>query len=68
MLKTYRENKMSIKKTLTLTELAKYIGIPKRTLFDMIVDKRFPIEPIVKSTPRVWSTEQVDQWLRGNVK
>lgn len=56
---------MDAKKTLNLTELAQYVGIPKRTLFDMIRDRRFPVEPIIRSTPRIWSTEQVDEWLRG---
>jgi predicted DNA-binding transcriptional regulator AlpA len=54
-----------MKKTLNLTELAKYTGIPKRTLFDMVRNKRFPVEPIVKTTPRLWSTEQIDEWLKG---
>lgn len=57
-----------MKKTLTLTELADYVGIPKRTLFDMIRDGRFPIDPIIRSSPRIWSTEQVDKWLRGEIK
>jgi len=56
------------KKTLNLTELAKYIGIPKRTLFDMIRNGRFPVDPLIKATPRLWSTEQVDAWLRGEGK
>ena len=67
-LKQCWKNKMTIKRTLTLTELSVYIGIPKRTLFDMIRDKRFPVDPIVKTTPRMWSTEQVDGWLRGQTK
>lgn len=54
-----------MKKTLNLTELAKYTDIPKRTLFDMIRNKRFPVEPIVKTSPRLWSTEQIDEWLKG---
>ena len=54
-----------MKKTLNLTELAKHTGIPKRTLFDMIRNKRFPVEPIVKTTPRRWSVEQIDEWLKG---
>jgi excisionase family DNA binding protein len=54
-----------MKKTLTLTELADYIGIPKRTLFDMIRDGRFPVQPVIRVTPRIWSTQQVDEWLSG---
>ncbi len=54
-----------MKKTLNLTELAQHTGIPKRTLFDMIRKKRFPVEPIIKTSPRLWSTEQIDEWLKG---
>ena len=57
---------MNAKKTLNLTELAEHVGIPKRTLFDMIKDGRFPVKPLIKSSPRIWSTEQVDKWLRGD--
>ncbi len=57
-----------MKKTLNLTELAEHTGIAKRTLFDMIRDGRFPVEPIIKTTPRIWSTAQIDEWLRGEKK
>lgn len=48
--------------TLTLTELADHITIPKRTLYDMIKDKRFPVDPIKGSNPRRWNVEDVDAW------
>lgn len=49
-------------KTLTLTQLSEYLGIPKRTLFNMIADGRFPVEPIKGSNPRRWAIEHVDAW------
>lgn len=52
-------------KTLNLTQLAKYTGINKRTLHRMIADGRFPVSPIVKTSPRLWSVEQIEAWLRG---
>ena len=51
--------------TLTLTKLAKHLKIPKRTLYDMIKDKRFPVEPIKGTNPRLWNIEEVDQWRFG---
>jgi len=51
------------KNTLTLTELAKYTGRKKRTLYNMIKDGRFPVEPIPGTSPRLWNTKQVDEWL-----
>lgn len=49
-------------KTLTITQLAQYTNIPKRTLYDMIKDGRFPVEPIKGLQPRRWNVEDVDQW------
>ena len=50
------------KKTLTLTQLSEYIGKDKRTLYRMIKDGRFPVEPIKGTDPRLWSHESVDEW------
>lgn len=50
-------------KTLTLTELAKYIGIGRRTLYVMILEDRFPVPPIKGTDPRRWSVEAVDKWI-----
>jgi len=52
-------------KLLNITQLAAHTGIPKRTLFDMVKEKRFPVDPIVQTHPRKWSREQVDRWLAG---
>jgi len=48
--------------TLTLTELAKYINVNKRTLFRMIKDGRFPVSPIAGVRPMRWNREDVDAW------
>lgn len=57
---------MDEKTTLTLTELAKYIGVDSRTtLYNMIQDGRFPVAPIKGSNPRRWNVEDVDNWRFG---
>ena len=49
-------------KTMTITQMAKYLGIPKRTLYDMIEDRRFPVAPIKGTQPRRWNVDDVDAW------
>lgn len=49
-------------KTLTLTALAKYIDIEKRTLYRMIKDGRFPVDPIRGTAPRLWNVDDIDAW------
>ena len=51
-----------MRKTLTLTQLADYLTLNKRTLYRMIHDKRFPVEPIKGTSPRLWSLEAIDTW------
>lgn len=53
-------------KTLNLTKLAEYLGRPKRTLYEMIKDGRFPVEPIRGTKPRLWNVEHVNAWLNNN--
>lgn len=53
---------MTDKKTLTLTQLANYLGIPKRTLYNMLEDGRFDVDPIPRTKPRLWAIEHVDSW------
>ena len=53
------------KKLITLTELVIFTCIPKRTLYRMIKDGRFPIQPIKGSNPRRWNVEEVESWLKG---
>lgn len=52
-------------KTLNLTQLALYIGVERRTLYNMLKDGRFTIKPIKHTHPRRWNTEDVNKWLRG---
>lgn len=51
-----------MQRTLTLTQMAIYLGIPKTSLYDMIKDGRFPVEPIKGITPRRWNVEDIDAW------
>lgn len=51
-----------MKKILNLTEVADYLGIEKRTLYRMIQDKRFPVEHIKGTKPRLWAIEAIEQW------
>ncbi len=50
---------------LTLTKLSQYLGIPKRTLYDMLRDGRFSVDPIPKTKPRLWDKVAVDAWKSG---
>lgn len=52
-------------KTLTLTKLAEHTGIKKRTLYNMIRDGRFPVDPIKGTQPRLWNVDAVDEWRSG---
>lgn len=51
--------------TLTLTQLARHIGVSKRTMYNMLEDGRFPVEPIPRTNPRRWSLESVREWVAG---
>lgn len=53
-------------KTLTVTQLAHYLNMHKRTLYNMIQDGRFPVDPIKGSHPRRWNIEDVDAWRLSN--
>lgn len=55
----------TVQKTLTLTKLAQYLGIHKRTLHRMIEDGRFPVKPVEGLKPRRWNIEDVDAWRLG---
>ena len=53
---------MTDKKCLNLTEVSKHLGIPKRTLYDMITDRRFPVDPIKGTNPRLWNIDAIEAW------
>lgn len=52
-------------KTLKLTDVAQYLGLTKRTLYNMIDDGRFPVTPIPGTKPRRWNVEDVDAWRKA---
>lgn len=56
---------MADTKTLTLTKLAIKVGIKKRTLYNMIRDGRFAVDPIPLTKPRLWDEATIDAWMRG---
>lgn len=47
---------------MTLTQIADYLGIKKRTLYNMLSDGRFDVVPIPRTEPRRWNVEDVDAW------
>jgi predicted DNA-binding transcriptional regulator AlpA len=49
-------------KILKLVDVARHLGVPVRTLYDMIADGRFPVEPIPGTKPRRWNFENVELW------
>jgi excisionase family DNA binding protein len=51
-------------KTLSLQGLSDYVGIKRRTLYNMIKDGRFPVKPIKGTDPRLWNVEDVDAWKK----
>lgn len=52
-------------KTLTFTQLARYLGVGTMTLYRMILDGRFAVKPIQNTKPRRWSVESVDAWIKN---
>lgn len=54
------------KDIISLTELSDYLGIPKRTIYDMVQDGRFPVAPIKNSQPKKWNIEEIDAWRFAN--
>ena len=51
--------------TLTLLQLAQYIGVKRRTLYNMLKNKTFNVVPIAGTKPRRWNTEQVQAWMNN---
>lgn len=56
------------KKTLRIKQVAQHVDIPLRTLHRMLIDGRFPVDPIPDTKPRIWYTDAVDAWLKGQNK
>lgn len=53
------------KKILTLQEVAYYLGFSRATMYNMIKDGRFPVQPIRGVEPPKWNIEDVDAWRFG---
>lgn len=53
-------------KILTLTGVSEYLGIPRRTFYNMVNDGRFPVDPIPNTHPRRWNIEEIDAWRFAN--
>lgn len=51
----------TVPKILKLVDVARHLGIPKRTLYDMVNSGRF-IEPIPGTKPRRWNFEDIERW------
>ena len=49
-------------KTLTLSAVSQYLGIPRRSLYNMLKDGRFSVASIPGSRPRRWNVEDLDEW------
>lgn len=52
-------------KLLNLTKLSEHTEIKKRTLYRMIEDGRFDVEPVRNSNPRLWNIEDVNKWMKS---
>lgn len=50
------------KTTLNATETAEYIGVDRVTLYNMIKDGRFNVEPVKGTKPRRWNVDALDEW------
>jgi excisionase family DNA binding protein len=50
-------------RTLKLVEVSRYLAIPKRTLYNMLKDGRFPVAPVAGTKPRRWLVSDIDAWL-----
>ncbi|AHJ10753.1 putative transcriptional regulator [Rhizobium phage vB_RglS_P106B] len=52
--------------TFTLAAASRYIGVSRITLYNMLKDGRFPVEPIPGTQPRRWNKDDLDAWIAGN--
>jgi|AntAceMinimDraft_6_1070360.scaffolds.fasta_scaffold11973_7 predicted DNA-binding transcriptional regulator AlpA len=50
------------KKILKLTDIAQHLGVPVRTLYQMLKTERFPVAPIPGTKPRRWNFDDVETW------
>lgn len=55
----------AMQKIMKLKDVALYLGVPVRTLYDMLNDGRFSAQPIPGTKPRRWNVEDIDAWRAG---
>lgn len=51
--------------TYTLAKAARYLGVTRQTLYNMLKDGRFPVQPIPGTQPRRWNVADLDAWKAG---
>lgn len=49
-------------KTLNLGQLAEFLNVSRRTMYNMIEDGRFNVKPIRRIYPRRWNIKDVEKW------
>ena len=54
--------------TLTLARAARYLGVSRAGLYNMLKDGRFPVTPIPGTQPRRWNKDDLDAWRAGTYK
>lgn len=52
--------------TLPLAKVARYLGYSRASLYNMLKDGRFPVQPIPGTQPRRWNVDDLDAWRAGN--
>ena len=53
---------------LTGEQVAKRVGVSRRTLFNWLAEGRFPEARIINGRRAGWSVAVVDAWVKENVK
>jgi excisionase family DNA binding protein len=48
--------------TFNLSSAARYLGVSRITLYNMMKDGRFSVDPIPGTKPRRWNKEDLDAW------
>lgn len=61
----YEKKPLRTDTTLPLHKVAEYIGIKRRTLYNMLEDGRFPVASIPGVLPRRWNIDDLDAWRSG---
>jgi excisionase family DNA binding protein len=56
------------KQTFQLAAVARYLGVTRQTLYNMLKDGRFPVRPIPGTSPRRWNKTDLDAWRAGDYK